>query len=157
MPKIAISVLIGVLALGWLAVVYGVAFDYLYLNIAIKEKMEYCGQFFDQYGSCKGVAYIMLWLMETPLLITTFLSLALTLYVARKHLAVVDFNDRYIVTSYLIGYLVWTNTGEFGDAVPLVSWYNVGVVVYHGGVFMGCLWVASHLTKSSSRPPSAAA
>lgn len=157
MFKYGVSVIAGSGALGLLSVVYMLGFEHLYLNISIKDKMEYCGQFFDQFGACKGVGYLLLWLSETPLLITTFMILSLVLFIASRYVAVLKFRSRYVVISYLIFYLAMIELGEYGDAFPLFSWYYVGVSFYHGALFMGCLYIASHLTKSLKVTPKSGA
>lgn len=157
MFKYGVSVVAGAVALGFLSIVYTVGFDYLYVSISIKDKMEYCGQFFDQFGACKGVGYFLLWVRETPLLIITFMALSLALLIANRYVSALKFYGRYVVISYLVFYLAMTKLGEYGDAFPLFSWYNLGVAVYHGSLFMGSLYIANHLTKSSKVTPKSGA
>lgn len=145
--KYSVSILVGAIAVGWLLVIYAVGFDYLYLSISIKEKVEFCGRFFDQYSSCKGVAYFFLWVSETPLLLVTFLTVSLALYGVRRYVTSLAFEKRYIVLSYLLGYMALIKLSEYGDSFQLISWYSAGVSVYHGAWFLVCLWAASRLTE----------
>lgn len=140
-----ISILAGAIAVGWLSVIYAIGFNYLYLSISIKEKVEFCGRFFEQYGTCKGVAYFFLWVSETPILLVTFLTVAMVLYGIRCYFKKLEIEKRYVVLGYLMGYLALIELGEYGDVFPLISWYNAGVSVYHGAWFFVCLWAASRL------------
>lgn len=155
MAKYAISAFFGVLSVGWLLVVYATSQDYLYIWLPVREGVDYCAQFFDRQGACRGVAYLSLWLMESPILLLTFLSAGLVAYALSKVPGMVAVSKPAVVAGYLSCYLVWVNLGGYGSAIS--TWYNVGVSLYHGGLFLGCLWVASHLTKSLSRPPTAPA
>jgi hypothetical protein len=134
-----------------LNVVYALGFNYLYLNIYIKDKMEFCGQFLDQFGVCKGVAYIIYWVSETPLLIVSFMIVALTLHITSRYLVNLKFKSRYVVISYIVFYLAIANFSEYSDELPLVSWYNFGVSIYHGVLFMMCLCLAKKLTNQVAR------
>src|SRR5690554_6442257 len=130
MTKVGLSLALGIVTLGWLSIIYAIAFDYLYFWLPTADVVDYCSQYFDRNGACRGVAYVSLWIMESPLLIATFFSIGLVAYLIAQYALSVELLKRYVVLSYLGSYLIYINFGPYGEAVGF--WYNLGASIFHG-------------------------
>ncbi len=133
--------------MGWLNLVYIYLYQYLYLSFAVRPKVDYCRGFIDG-DTCNIVAYVSLWVMELPVAIFSFFTFSALLYMALRCSAKISFIAPLVVAGYMVLYFTYIMAGPFGEGNLL---FALSTCLFHGAIFLACLWLAKHLTNYSSR------
>ena len=146
---------IGVLALGWLHLSYLYLFDYLYVFLSVKPKIEYCRELI-QSDLCSFIAYASLWAMELPLLLFSFITFSGALILVKYFFTKIYINNIAVILCYIISYLALTISGPYGSGNVTFILFTA---LYHGLLFSLCMLAVKHLTSilnivtAKKRPP----
>ncbi|WP_339067330.1 hypothetical protein [Teredinibacter turnerae] len=137
-----ISLLLGLLGVGWLSLMYEYFFDYLYISIALAPKVAYCKALIET-DLCHFVAYVGLWISEIPLLVVSFaLYFGIAVYILKK-LSLIPFCWPLVMFGYVLCYeiLVYLDGFEFTLYGLLCGIYQalVGVSVMYAALCLARL------------------
>jgi hypothetical protein len=126
------SIAAGVLAVGWVQLIYFYLFNWLYFSFDVSSKVEYCRGFI-QGNFCNSVVYVSLWLMEFPLALFSFLTWSLFLVLLKRYVEKFQFNIFIVTTSYVIAsficFLIGANDGS-------AYWFALFTTLWQGAAFL---------------------
>ena len=120
-----------------------------FINVSLEPVIGPCRDSFD-ISVCKVAVWVLLWLMDLPVIVTLFLAFSILLSVVIECFPKIKVFIWYLLFGYVSSYLVIgvvTYPGEFN----LVSWYMLAAIVTHSITIAGSIWAASHLTWRATR------
>ncbi len=141
--KNVLSIIAGILTLGVYYLVFKYLFDSLYFSFDVRPVLNYCRNIIDG-NACSGVAYVSLWVMESPLVVLAFFISALAVGLSQRlHY---ELNIYIVAIAYAVAYWGLVVFSPYGPG-SLV--YITCVSIYQALLFLILLLVARHLTKPS--------